>query len=341
MSAHRPAREAFFVGGKYVGEKGKERMQGAMYVEHLRPLETTQPYPIVMFHGSGQTAMNWLTTPDGREGWAPYFVDQGYEVFLVDQPARGRSAWHAHVDGPLRAMIVAIVEGLFTATFEHEAWPQCRLHHQWPGDGSDIGRRGNPVFDQFFASQVSYLESNAETQERVKAAGSLLLDRIGPAILLTHSQAGPFGWLLADVRPQLVKAIVAIEPNGPPIESSPVTGSRQQLAWGIADIPISYAPAIADAQELQIEKQTAPEAQGLIACWEQKAPARQLVNLQEVPILILVGEASYHAQYDHGTSQWLRQAGVQHDFVRLQDIGIRGNGHMMMLEKTISRLPQW
>lgn len=325
--------EAFYVGGKYVGVKGRELMQGAMYVEHLRPPKTMHPYPIVMFHGSGQTAMNWLTTPDGREGWAPYFLDQGYEVFLVDQPARGRSAWHVDVDGPLRAMTVSIVEGLFTATSEHEAWPQCKLHHQWPGDGSNVGRRGNPVFDQFFASQVGYVESNMETQQRVREAGASLLDRIGPAILLTHSQAGPFGWLLADARPQLVKAIVAIEPNGPPIESSPVTGSRKQLAWGITDIPISYVPAIASADELQIEKQALPDAQGLIACWEQKTPARQLVNLQRLPILLLVGEASYHAQYDHGTSQWLRQAGVQHDFVRLQDIGIHGNGHMMMLEK--------
>lgn len=333
MSARRPSREAFFVGGKYFGEKGKERMQGAMYVEHLRPPETTRPYPIVMFHGSGQTAINWLTTPDGREGWAPYFLDQGYEVYLVDQPARGRSAWHADVDGPLRALTVSIVEGLFTATSDHEVWPQCKLHYQWPGVGSNVGRRGNPVFDQFFASQVGYVESNAETQQRVKEAGALLLDRIGPAILLTHSQAGPFGWLLADARPQLVKAIVAIEPNGPPIESSPVTGSRKQLAWGITDIPISYLPAIANADELQIEKQGSPDAKGLIACWKQKAPARQLANLQSVPIVILVGEASYHAQYDHGTSQWLQEAGVQHEFVRLRDIGIHGNGHMMMLEK--------
>lgn len=333
MSSGNAGREAFYVGGKYVGEKGNERMQGAMYVEHLRPLKTTRPYPVVMFHGSGQTAMNWLTTPDGREGWAPYFLDQGYEVFLVDQPARGRSAWHADVDGPLRAMTVSIVEGLFTATSGHQAWPQCRLHDKWPGNSGNVGRRGDPVFDQFFASQVGYVESNAKTQESVKEAGALLLDRIGPAILLTHSQAGPFGWLLADARPHLVKAIMAIEPNGPPIESSPVTGSRKQLAWGITDIPISYAPAITSADELQIEKQAVPDAQDLIACWQQKAPVHQLVNLQKLPILILVGEASYHAQYDHGTSRWLRQAGVEHDFVRLQDIGIRGNGHMMMLEK--------
>ena len=46
-----------------------------------------------------------------------------------------------------------------------------------------------------------------------------------------------------------------------------------------------------------------------------------------------MGEASYHAAYDHCTSAYLAQAGVKHDFIRLEDLGIRGNGHMMMLEK--------
>ena len=37
--------------------------------------------------------------------------------------------------------------------------------------------------------------------------------------------------------------------------------------------------------------------------------------------------------YDHCTSQFLKQAGVPHEFVRLTDLGIRGNGQMMTLEK--------
>jgi len=49
--------------------------------------------------------------------------------------------------------------------------------------------------------------------------------------------------------------------------------------------------------------------------------------------LILSAEASYHAPYDHGTSNFLKQAGVEHDFIRLEDNKIHGNGHMMMLEK--------
>src|SRR5215469_2590086 len=94
-------REYFYVGGKYTGAAGEEVMSGQMYVEVLRPQRVTRKYPLLFLHGLSQTATNWLGTPDGREGWADYFLSQGYVVYLVDQPARGRSAWHPS-DGALQ-----------------------------------------------------------------------------------------------------------------------------------------------------------------------------------------------------------------------------------------------
>lgn len=76
-----------------------------------------------------------------------------------------------------------------------------------------------------------------------------------------------------------------------------------------------------------------PDGAGLVRCWMQQAPARQLPSLQRAKILVLTSEASYHAAYDNCTVKYLRQAGVQLDFIRLADRGIRGNGHDMMLEK--------
>jgi len=52
-----------------------------------------------------------------------------------------------------------------------------------------------------------------------------------------------------------------------------------------------------------------------------------------MPILVLTSEASYHAPYDHCTVKFLQQAGVKPSFVKLADLGIRGNSHVMMLEK--------
>ena len=64
-----------------------------------------------------------------------------------------------------------------------------------------------------------------------------LLDRIGPAILLTHSASGPSGWLAADRRPGLVKAIVSVEPMGPPFADIPNIGP---LRWGLTAAPLTF-----------------------------------------------------------------------------------------------------
>src|SRR5436305_6341577 len=112
---------------------------------------------------------------------------------------------------------------------------------RWPGEAASRGRKGDPVCDAFYATQVETLASNEETQRRNQAAGAALLDKIGPAIVLTHSQSGPFGWLIADARPSLVKGIVAIEPSGPPFEAT-IIGSGKACHWGPTDIPITYDP---------------------------------------------------------------------------------------------------
>ena len=325
-------RDFFYVGGKYTGPPGHEVMAGQMYVEVLRPERVTQPYPLVLFHGNWQTSTNWMGTPDGRPGWADYFLAQGYVVYMVDQPARGKSPWHPSANGPLGAPNLAETEHRFTATEIGGTWPQAKKHTQWPGSGPKKGQRGDPIFDAFFATQVESLTSAIETETLIQAAGSALLDKIGPAIVLTHSQSGSFGWLLADSRPKLVKAIVAIEPSGPPFYNS-VVNENKSRAWGVTDIPLTYDPPAKSANDLVPVRETKPDGPGLTACWKQADPPRRLPHLQGIPILILTSESSYHAVYDQCTSKYLTQAGVANTFWRLEDQGIHGNGHMMMLEK--------
>ena len=52
-------------------------------------------HPIVYLHGYGQSRMGWMTTPDGREGWATYFLRNGHSAYLVDQPGRGEAGAQA------------------------------------------------------------------------------------------------------------------------------------------------------------------------------------------------------------------------------------------------------
>jgi pimeloyl-ACP methyl ester carboxylesterase len=326
-----------FAGGKYSTVNGRRVLSGHLYAEYQIPTRQTHPWPIVMVHGGSQSGTNFTGTPDGREGWAQFFLRQGYAVYVVDQPGRGRAAYEVDVYGKANALNPETTQQRFVAPERYNLWPQAHLHTQWPGRGAP----GDPVFDQFFASQLPSIEDFTEQQVLNRDALVALLDKIGPAILLTHSQSGAFGWPVADARPALVKAIVAVEPNGPPFYAVENTGAPNWFrdaatmvnTWGIAAVPLTYAPAAAEPSELAAVRDDKPDAPDLARCWLQKTPARTLPNLTQFPILIVTSEASYHAAYDHCTVKYLQQAGVRPTWIKLADAGIHGNGHMMMLEK--------
>ena len=329
-----------FAGGK-IGDPPARQMSGQLYAEYQIPAKRTHALPIVMVHGGSQTGSNFTGTPDGREGWAQFFLRRGYAVYVVDQPGRGRAAYIAEAYGPLRNPNFNFIVQHFTKPEQFKLWPQAHLHTQWPGTGLP----GDPVFDQFYASQVPSIADFAEQQRLNRDALAALLDKIGPAILLTHSQSGAFGWPVADARPKLVKAIVAVEPSGPPVHDVVFHGAPDYFSdakptkiSGLGDVPLVYAPPVTDAAPLQFVRDDKPESPGLVRCWRQKEPARTLPNLQHIPLLILTSEASYHASYDHCTSEYLTQAGVHHTFIRLPDRGIHGNAHMMMLEKNNQKI---
>ena len=326
----------FYVGGHYVGSPGQEIMGGAEYVEVMVPKKIRRPYPIVFLHGAGQTGTDWLQTPDGRAGWAYYFIKQGYVIYIVDYPARGRSAYVPDVDGPLTIRTAPQLEKLWTALPELGDWPQAKKYTQWPSDAPNKGKMGDPIFDNFAKTQVQYLGTVSQDKLNLDAHVALL-ERIGvPAILITHSQGGSFGWQVADARPALVKAIITAEPAGPPIQT--VDTAKQVytgkgLAWGVTNLPLHYDPPINDPSELQVELEPKSDGPGMIQCWLQKEPARRLINLERIPVLDVSAEASYHRVFDSCDAKWLNQAGVKTKYVKLEDVGLTGNAHEMMLEK--------
>ncbi len=338
----------FYIGGK-IDTKGEgSPIVGHMYVEYMIPQQLRSPYPIVMVHGGNQTGTNFTGTPDGREGWAQYFVRRGYAVYVVDQVARGRSAHWNQVYGDVQPARLSQVEERFVAPERFPMWPQAKLHTQWPG----TGRPGDPEFDQFYAAQAVSLASFPKQQEVNPPAIVSLLEKIGPSILMIHSQSGAFAWPVADKRPDLVKMIVAVEPNGPPVRELQMVGApdwfkdgtRDKLS-GLGEVPLNYDPPLGEGERLSFVRQEKADGPELAHCWLQKEPARKLKNLANVPVAVIMSEASYHAPYDHCTVAYLRQAGVPTDFIKLAEVGVRGNGHMMMLEKNsddIARvIEQW
>jgi pimeloyl-ACP methyl ester carboxylesterase len=330
------ARDGFmYVGGKTMQVDGREYLYGQMYVEIRIPAKQTHPYPIIMVHGGSMSGTNYTGTPDGREGWAQYFVRQGYAVYVVDQPGRGRSGFLTAAHGPLQNSTRNNSASRFVSQEKFKLWPQAALHTQWPGNGE----ADDAATLQLAMSQLPAIEDFDKQQPIVRDALIALVDKIGPSILMTHSQGGAFGWPVADARPDMVKAILAIEPNGPPGRGLEFIGApdyfkegKLALAYGITSVPITYAPALTSPDDLRFVKEDKPDGPGLATCWKQVEPARQLAKLN-MPIMVLTSEASYHAPYDHCTVKFLEQAGVKPSFIRLADLGIKGNSHVMMLEK--------
>src|SRR5215468_9898853 len=140
----------FFVGGKLDPAVEGTAPVGHIYVEYMIPQRLRHRTPIVMVHGGSQSGTNFTGTPDGREGWAQYFVRRGYAVYVVDQVARGRSAHWSQLQGPVQASRFTFTEQRFVAPERFKQWPQAHLHTQWPGDG----KAGDVAFEQFYFSQM-------------------------------------------------------------------------------------------------------------------------------------------------------------------------------------------
>ena len=71
---------------------------GQMYVQFQIPAKRYGAgWPVIMVHGSSHTGACLESTPDGREGWYPYFVRKGVPSYVVDQAGRGRSGFDESV----------------------------------------------------------------------------------------------------------------------------------------------------------------------------------------------------------------------------------------------------
>src|SRR4029077_14326145 len=71
---------------------------GQMYVQFENPrVKKPTPARVIVGHGPSHTAACLESTPDGREGWFPYFVRKGISTYLVDQAGRGRSGFDESV----------------------------------------------------------------------------------------------------------------------------------------------------------------------------------------------------------------------------------------------------
>ncbi|OQP60056.1 alpha/beta hydrolase [Niastella vici] len=168
------------------------------YVFYQIP-ENARKLPLVFWHGHGQSAKTWETTPDGREGYQNIFLRRRFPVYLIDQPRRGRAARSTK---PLN-ITASPDEQLWFGIFRLGAYPNFYPGVQFSRDSEAL----NQFFRQMIPNTGPY-----DAQVNIDAVSSLF-DKIGSGILLTHSQSGGPGWRTA-IKNSNVKAVISFEPGG-------------------------------------------------------------------------------------------------------------------------------
>ncbi|KAF9769200.1 hypothetical protein IL306_013403 [Fusarium sp. DS 682] len=339
---------------------------GQMYVEALEPLERLFPYPIVLIHGDFHTGQT--TKPDGQPGWASFFLNKGFQVFIVDLPPSGRSNFltsshYIYREAGITSSSIparGIETNLTAPGVPREPgvplqYQKAKYHDKWPG----TGKRGDPIFAKYCASLVTLHLNKVERQSLAQNALQALLRHIGKSILVGEGSGGAATWLATDVEPDLVAGAIVLEPPGPPFgtalpkERNPyreytpfIQFEEGTRIYGLTDIPLTYDPPAHPHEgydhpkqsPLDITKFTAPD--GKSECFIQCKRARKLINIKKVPNTIVTAHASSHGMYDWATGVFMMQAGVECEMIKLEDKNIFGNGHLMFLETNSNEIAQ-
>jgi pimeloyl-ACP methyl ester carboxylesterase len=237
---------SFFVGGVPFETRYHDTRAGVVspgvvtinnsYVKFMIPAAQRSNLPMIMLPGGGHTGAVYETTPDGREGWFTYFVRKGLPVYNSDGVNRGGSLWDL--------TRIALV-GQEVIPPEHMPVIN-RRHHEQAWTGFRIGPAlgvPNPgtqfpveAFDEYTNQLVPAFRDPIEDDKNV-AALVALLDKLGPSIVLTWSQSGRFGVRAAVQRPNLVKALIQLEPAAVN-DAGEMTGVSQADLDSISQIPI-------------------------------------------------------------------------------------------------------
>ncbi len=275
------------------GPEGQTYHGDHAYAFYQIPAEARK-FPLVMWHGAGQFSKSWETTPDGREGFQNIFLRRRFGVYLIDQPRWGNAG---------RSMVPATIapvpdEQVWFDTFRLGVWPSFFPNAQFSRDPESLNQ-----FFRFMTPNTGPFDIEVITN-----AVSVLLDKAGPSILVTHSQSGGPGWITA-IKNRNVRAIVAYEP-----------GSNFVFPEGEVPPPM-------------------PSANGTLE--GVGIPLSDFTQLTKIPIVIYFGDNIPEAPTSSpGEDNWrvrlamarlwrdaVNRRGGDVTLVHLPTIGIRGNTH--------------
>lgn len=304
---------ALFFGGTVSHRPDGDTFHGDHgYAQYYVPYNSRQ-YPIVMWHGIGQSGKTYESTPDGREGYMQIMSRRDWPVYIVDQPRRGRAGYTESKRKEEEVVTTIMREsGAFDA-FRLGYWvPPAPAEFfpniQFPKDPTTM--------DQFFRQQTPDTGEEPMTPEYRTFMGETmakLFEMTGPGILMTHSNSGQYGWETAMVAPELVKAVVAYEPGG---HAFPEGVELPEVPWKAKGIDVAMAP--------------------------RRVPMERFMNLTKMPILIIYGDniatepsEIFNADVWRVASTRAKQFvdlvnsyGGDATLVMLPELGIYGNTHI-------------
>ena len=295
---------SFAFGGTVVtGADGNTFHGDHGYAQYQIPPDA-RALPLVMWHGGGQFSKTWETTPDGRDGFQNIFLRRGFSTYIIDQPRRGRAgrstAGTRIPDGePDEANLFTIFRlGVWTPPDPPRFFPGV----QFPQNADSI--------DQYFRQVTpdtgtpgGGADGVGDGAAAATDAVAALFEKIGPAVLITHSASGTLGWQTA-LKNANVRAIVSYEPT------------VFLFPEGAAPPPPGYAPALPVSPE-------------------------EFDKLTDIPIQIVFGDniASEPAGI-FGVDLWVRSVPAAEAFVdavnarggraemlHLPEAGLAGNTH--------------
>lgn len=250
--------------------------------------------PLVFLHGAGEFSKTWETTPDGREGFQNIFLRRGFGVYLIDQPRRGNAG---------RSTLPI---GIKPTTDEQMIFDICRVGI-WPDYFPGVQfSRDQEALNQYFRQMTP--NTGPYDAGVISDAVAALFNKVGPGILVTHSQGGGPGWLSA-IKSQNVRAVVAYEP-----------GSGFVFPEGEVPSPMPSSAGTLDASSV---------------------PLSDFMQLTKIPIIIYYGDnIPEQPSSNPGQDNWrvrlamarlwadaVNRHGGDVTVVHLPEIGIYGNTH--------------
>lgn len=303
------AQGSFFFGGQVVAKGQGDTFHGdAGYVKFQAP-PNPKALPIILWHGGGQFGKTWETTPDGRDGYQQILVRRGWAAYVLDQARRGGASRSLNPD---RDPYAGSDDAFYYNIFRLGTWSPPGPPQPYPGLAFPTDQA---ALDQFWFQITDNMGGGSGTEEvRALHAANLsaLLDRIGPSVLVTHSQSGQYGWASAMLRPDAVRAVIAYEPN---IYAFPDDDPPPPVSTAGMPVP-DFTPA-------------------------QLAPPARFEALTAIPIQVVFGDyVRNRPETEYGAELWRRVAqraeqfaealtrrGGKVEILHLPDAGLTGNTH--------------